>query len=592
MPTVNAMTSKDPAVSLIAPGGAVLALAPDGQGALWLAAESGLWYGSPGGWSPSATPPPLPRMNALLALNSPAGQPLLLAGGSPATIVYSLDGGTTWHAARADEVEAPITCLAASPRFAEDRTLLAGTGGAGILRSTDGGRSWRLSSAGLQEFTVLALVVAPDWDGHETAFAVTEGGLYQTPNGGRYWRRVADCGDTMPLQALAVSFRFPADRLVYAGGDLPGVARSEDGGRSWAVLTPSGDAPAGVNCLLVAQGEQPALLAGTLDGAIYRSGDAGASWRCVTAGLSSVLSLGALGETIAAGLLDEGLLLSRDGGETWEPEAGLGLRDLTRLALAEDGVPLAFGLSGGIWRAEGRSWRRLAAELRSPLTTLLPRADGGLLLATAEALIAVSSGDLAEEPLPGKALATTLAARGDMEWLGDAAGALWRRGAGEPWSQVATLAGGRPVVALSLESELGIVAATIDAPAGRATLWRSVDGGATWGRWLEAPAEGMRVCLCPGEPAWAASGAQVHGWDGAAWRADEPDGLPVVALLRAAGGRLVVATAGGAYVRAGDGWERLALDVPPGGLLDLIALPSGALLGLGRGGSRAAAPLP
>lgn len=586
------------------------ALASDGRGGLWLATESGLWRGTPGSWVPLAMQPPLVRVNALLVLEA-AGQPLLLAGGAPAAIVLSRDGGASWHGSYSDAIEAPITCLAASPRFAEDATLLAGTGGDGILRSTDGGRSWWLSNAGLQEFAVLALAVAPTWDEHETVFALTEGGLYQSPNGGRFWRRVADCGDAMPLNALAVSPRFASDGLVFAAGDLPGVVRSTDGGRNWALLAPTGDAPEAVNCLLATAGEAPVLIAGTAGGAIHRSDDGGAGWRQVAAGFSSVLALalapllhfpwaspagegepdGRLAKHIAVGLLDEGLLLSRDGTAIWELEASLGLRDLTRLAVAVDGAPLAFGPTGGVWRVEDGSWRRLAFDdAAAPVTALLPRPDGSLLVATAETVVRWSPGGVDTEQPPGGVAATVLATHAGAEWLGDAAGTLWRRAPAEAWAQAATLVAGQAVAALTSDGAGGLIAATIAMRAGCASLWRSVDGS-SWQTWLELPAEGGRAIVCPGDPAWAAAGPRVWRHDGSVWHADEPDGLPVVALLPTPDGALIAATTGGAYRRVDDGWERLAVDVPPGGLLDLVLPPSGNLLGLGRGGNLVAATL-
>lgn len=565
--------------ALVAPGGAVLAIAADGRGGLWLASEAGLWAGGPGAWRPLA-PPPLTRANALLALGD---GPALIAGGAPAAIAYSLDAGASWHLARTDEVEAPITCLAASPRFAEDRTLLAGTAGAGILRSTDGGRTWRVSGAGLQEFTVLALAAAPAWGERETALAITDGGLYLSPNGGRFWRRVADCGDDLPLQALALSPAFADDRRAYAAGDLAGLLRSDDGGRGWRL--DGAAAPEGVNCLLALGAG--GLLAGTAGGAILRSDDGGASWRPLAGGRSSVLALARQGDALVAGLLDEGLLVSRDAGATWAAEAALGLRDLTRLALAPDGAPLAFGPTGGAWRRGGAGWERLAAPDGAPITALLALPDGRTLVATADGLVTLSPTGASVEPAPGGAPATALAAGGGQLWLGDAEGGLWRGAPGGAWQAVTTPGPGGPVLGLAAHGH-ELFAASAGGRTGEVTIWRSPDGGASWAPWLRDDQPGpARACLAPGEPGWAAVGARVWRRAGGAWAADEPDGRTVVALLRAPAGGLIAATAGGAYARAGDAWERLELEPPPGGLLDMVALPSGRLLGLGPGGALA-----
>lgn len=562
----------------LAPGGAVLAVAGDGQGRFVLAGEGGLWRGAPGAWEPLGIAP-IARANAVLAL--PDG--LLVAGGAPAAIVYSLDGGASWYQASIDAVEEPISCLVASPAFATDRTLLAGTAGAGILRSTDGGRSWRLSNAGLHEFELLALAVAPAWDEHEVAFALTIGGLYQSPNGGRYWRRVADCGDELAMQALAVSPSFAADGRAIAAGELAGLFASDDGGRSWHF----GPGPEGVNCLLARPG---ALLAGTLDGRLLRS--AGATWEPVAEGYSSVLALAESDGIIVAGLADEGLLYAHDGGAHWSVDGSLAVRDLTRLAVAHDGAPIAYGPTGGVWRGEGTGWRRIA-EPDAPVTALLPLADGSLLLATAETLAYLPDASasaapaqtqplLRTEPLPSGAPVTALAIGGEL-WVGDAAGGVCWQTPGGRWSPAATIGARLAVLALA-DHGASLVAATARQSTKGGALWRSADGGATWRLWLEDHAPAARACLLAGEPAWAALGTKLWHWDGAAWSADEPDGEQVIALRRAPDGGIVVATAGAVFRRAEHGWQPIALELPPGGLLDLVVLPSGALLGLGQGG--------
>lgn len=97
----------------------------------------------------------------------------------------SADGGQTWGRCYTEQVEALVISLAASPNFRRDRVLLAGTDGAGILRSIDGGRHWQLSNFGLRDYEIFDLAAAPVWERYEYAFAVSEGGLYQSPNGGR-----------------------------------------------------------------------------------------------------------------------------------------------------------------------------------------------------------------------------------------------------------------------------------------------------------------------------------------------------------------------------------------------------------------------
>ena len=565
----------------IAPGGTVFDIAPDADGSCWLATGAGLWHGRTGAWRPAATQP-LARV-AAVALAGGAGP--LLAGG--AGLAYSLDGGASWLAAYADEVEAPVTCLAAGPPEGGQGVVLAGTSGAGVLRSTDGGRSWRTSGAGLEEFVVLALAVAPVWGRHEEALALTTGGLYRSPNGGRYWKRALDADD-LALQALAVSPWFGEDRTAYAAGELPGLWRTTDGGRGWhQVPSAGGAAPAGVNCLLALSDGPGALLAGTVEGELWRSGDGGASWERAGAAGGPVLALAAPPGLLLAGALDARLSHAPAGGP-WRPEPGLALQDVTRLALDARGAPLAYG-PGGLWRAEGEGWRQLlAGDPAAPLTALLPLGGGALLLATPGRLLGLdAAGRAAPMSAPGDAPATAFAQQAQSLWVGDGAGQVWRRAGGAAhWEREATLAAGAPVVGLAPLPDGGLLAATWSARARQMRVWRRAAPGAPWVLWLEAPSPWPRLSVAPGEETLLGIGASLWGWDGAAWAAAEPDGRNVVALCRAPGWEgPLAATEAGLYARdPAVGWRLVGADVPPGGLIDLAALPDGRLLGLGRGG--------
>jgi photosystem II stability/assembly factor-like uncharacterized protein len=584
--------------SMIAPGGTVFNLCALSNGAIFLATESGLWRGGRGAWQPLDEPAPLAQTAALLVIPSVRSEraPLLLAAGAPASIAFSLDGGASWQDAHVDAIDSPVTCLVASPRFADDRVLLAGTAESGMLRSIDGGRYWRLANAGLQEFTVLALATAPAWNEREVAFAVTTGGIYRSPNGGRYWKRVAEYNEPMSLQALVVSPAFAEDGTVYAGGEATGIVRSTDGGRSWQPVLPGGVlAPSGINCLLMPAAS--ILLAGTLDGAIYRSTDGGSDWECVATGHSSVLAFAASGTTLVAGLYEDGLLASIDQGKTWQIEPHLAVRDITRLAGGPAGTLLAFGSVGGVWQESVGSWERLAIPPDTlPLTALLSLPDERILAGTAEGLLALSlSGDLADAGLPSSSVVTALARGGENVWVGNAGGELWRSSdGGRQWERAATLAEGQPVTAVALENGAAgqtIAAATADLAAGRVTLWCSVDGGGSWVRWFEQSMIGTRISLCLGSraadmPSSAAIGNRVWRWSRETWQPFDLDEHALVTLgWLGDGPELVAATSAGVY-RCTDeaNWERVDVALPPGGLLDLKVLPSGQMVGLGRGG--------
>lgn len=567
----------------IAHGGTVYDLLIDVGGACWLATEAGLWSGRPGDWRPHEAQP-LARVSALGYVEGVGAQGLLLAGGSG--LAYSLDRGERWLAAYSDEVEAPITCIAVAPPLAAQRTVLAGTSGAGVLRSTDGGRSWRVSSAGLEEFVVLALAVAPLWGPREEAFALTTGGLYRSPNGGRYWKRALDSAEPA-LQAFAVSPQFQADRTVYAAGEQGSLLRSLDGGMGWLpVAHTGGKRPGGINSLL-AEDQPGELLAGADDGSLWRSGDGGASWAQIGQAGGPILALASRAGLRVTGTLEGGLAFSLDG-DQWRAEPALALRDLTRLARDWHGAALAYG-PGGLWRAEGGGWRRLlAGDPGATLSALLPLANGALLVGTARGLLGLDAeGRATAMGAPGAHPVTAFAQDAQALWVGTSAGEIWRRAGGAAhWEREATLTAGTPVVSLIARADGGLVAATWTAGARTIRIWRRPGPAQPWLPWLDAPSDWGRVCRELAEPDLLGIGPALWRWDGARWSATELDGRPVVGLVRSpVGGELLAATTGGLYRRAAaSAWERAADAVPPGGLLDLLALPDGRLLGLGRGG--------
>ncbi len=231
----------------VAPGGPVLNLSGDAAGRLWLASPAGLFCQAAESWQAIRRGIPFWRINTVLS----RGQSLWLAG-MPHGILRSTDHGRSWSQCWIDQTEAPVLALAASPDYSRDRVLLAGTDGDGILRTTDGGRHWELSNFGLREFAILDLALAPSWDRYEYAFAVSESGLYQSPNGGRAWRQL-DLGlpDLAPT-CLALTPTFAQDRTLFAGTQEGQLFVSNDAGHSWR-LAAAGLEP--VNALQVtAQG--------------------------------------------------------------------------------------------------------------------------------------------------------------------------------------------------------------------------------------------------------------------------------------------------------------------------------------------------
>ncbi|HYB53134.1 MAG TPA: hypothetical protein VEG84_04635, partial [Thermoanaerobaculia bacterium] len=256
------------------------------------------------------------------------GRVLAVAGipGDPVTYYFGAVGGGVWKTTNAGRVWKPIFdetgvasigAIAVAPSDAN--VLYVGTGeadmrsdigfGAGVYKSTDAGRSWAFT--GLRDTIHIGRILVDPRDSNVVLVAALghayrpneERGVFRSEDGGKTWRKTLYKGADTGAIDLAYA---PGDaRTVYAAlwqtrrppwnaypptdGPGGGLYRSTDGGATWAPLAGSGlpsgaigragfaTAPPGaahrIYALIDAKDSRQAGL--------YRSDDAGSSWRLV-----------------------------------------------------------------------------------------------------------------------------------------------------------------------------------------------------------------------------------------------------------------------------------------------------------------------
>ena len=237
--------------------------------------------------------------------------------GVPGGVLRSIDGGQVWSVASFPPPPPFVSALVVSPNFAQDGTLLVGTLEDGVFRSGDRGEHWAAWNFGLLDLNALCLAISPDFASDETLFAGTESGIFRSTNGGRAWREVDFPMECAPVLSLAVSPAFEADGFLLAGTESNGLFCSGDRGSSWERLG-EGVVAGAVNSILLAP-QFPAK--------------------------PDVLVL-----------LEDALLISRDGGRLWSDwKPGLSLEHGTSCVAAphglDPGAPLLVGqLDGGVLR--------------------------------------------------------------------------------------------------------------------------------------------------------------------------------------------------------------------------------------------------
>ncbi|MCY4064202.1 MAG: hypothetical protein OXG53_17665 [Chloroflexi bacterium] len=253
---------------------------------------------------------------------------------------------------------------------ASDRTngLLAAGGvvyaarQSGLYRLGAGGEERNLYQSWLPEQDLPTLAVATAGD---LLLAGIHGGVARSQDGGASWAAQPFRAPAPLVTCLALAPGFEGDGCALAGTFEDGVFRSTDGGETWIAVN-HGLFDHSVYALAHSSlfADDGIAYAGTGSG-IYRSENGGRLWWDLTmpAGDETVLSL-ALAEkgALYAGCEAHGLLRSCDAGESWE---ALLETDgaLNGVALARDGAIIAQVDDGVVLsRDDGASWSAVASE--------------------------------------------------------------------------------------------------------------------------------------------------------------------------------------------------------------------------------------
>jgi photosystem II stability/assembly factor-like uncharacterized protein len=224
----------------------------------------------------------------------------------------STDGGNTWLPVSDKYFGGTIGAIGVSESNPD--IVYVGTGeypirgnvshGDGVWKTTDGGKTWTfLGLAATQQISRVRVhpanpdIVYVGAQGH--AFGPNpERGVYKTTDGGKTWARILFRDDPTGVSDLVLD---PTDpEVLYAafwqavrrpwtlvsGGPGSGLFKSTDGGAHWTELTHNPGLPAGLwgNVGIAVSGARQSRVWAIIEaqaGGVYRSDDAGATWRYV-----------------------------------------------------------------------------------------------------------------------------------------------------------------------------------------------------------------------------------------------------------------------------------------------------------------------
>jgi photosystem II stability/assembly factor-like uncharacterized protein len=222
------------------------------------------------------------RMWAASGLRGTFASALALEPGNPETIyavtvdgLYkSTDGADTWHI-ESRAFAAFATAVALDP--GDTRTVYLGRTD-GLFKSRDAGRTWEDANTGLTATAVQALAL--DAGRTTTLYAATWDHVFRSTNGGGCWRPVSNGLSNETIASLAADPGHAG--FVYASTFRGGVFRSVDAGESWRRLGLAGEH---VNVLAIDPRNSNVLYVGTgpaeaddPSGAVLKSTDGGVSW--------------------------------------------------------------------------------------------------------------------------------------------------------------------------------------------------------------------------------------------------------------------------------------------------------------------------
>lgn len=212
------------------------------------------------------------------------------------------------------------TSFAADP--GDSRRAYAATYGDGILRSEDDGLTWDPWSRGLPRTIVWSVILLARRDGR--VLIATDAGAWERERDGTRWERL---GTGLPNAAARSVVSLP-DGAVLVGLETRGVWRLDPGADAWRPLGLDGRT---VVSVAAGRGDGRILLAATDSRGLYRSTDAGRTWRRVASTSASASVAFDPVTRLVALATGTSVLVSADDGRTWRSKAdGLPATDSRR----------------------------------------------------------------------------------------------------------------------------------------------------------------------------------------------------------------------------------------------------------------------
>ena len=251
-------------------------------------------------------------------------------------------------------------------------------------KTTDGGETWK--RAGSREAGMIddsdIFAIHIDKNDPDTVLMSACSGIYRSTNASQKWTKIQGIPSTS--RRTHVIFQHPTKAELLFAGTTEGLWRSTDSGKpeSWSRVTPLRLV---INAVAVHPDRPDRVFLGTDDYGVLMSTDGGESYEPSNAGFISrqvrtvVADARERGRIYAGVIFDGpngGLFVSEDGGITWKQSMrGMGVRDVYSIYQPKEGAQILYaGTNHGVYRSEdrGRNWVRVKKDEPVDPSKLVP----------------------------------------------------------------------------------------------------------------------------------------------------------------------------------------------------------------------------
>ena len=264
-----------------------LAVHPRDPRVMYAGVDSGIYRSEDRGENWQRLDSPMNEVPIWALAIDPVAPDIIFAGTRPSALFRSKDAGKRWEklpVELADEcpnvIIPRVTVLAVDPL--DHNSVWAGIEVDGVRRSRDGGDTWEAVDGGLPDPDIHNFLVSAGPP--KTLLTITPREIFSSTDDGATWEALGTSKQLSIPYCRAAAVKEDDPRVIYLGngerafGALGALHRSRDLGRTWERLPMPVEANGTMWNLATHPADPSFLIACSVNGEVYFSGDAGNSW--------------------------------------------------------------------------------------------------------------------------------------------------------------------------------------------------------------------------------------------------------------------------------------------------------------------------